>query len=104
MRTIAPLLALAFVGCATHRAASNMSARVLEQTAPNLAAPVQGAHLLLHCPDGHTQDLGATDSNGLLRVSPSTAPALDCRLTVARPGYASQSTNVGDVCTTRAAN
>ncbi|MGZ6143289.1 MAG: hypothetical protein ACXWLM_08120 [Myxococcales bacterium] len=104
MRSIAPLLVLLTVGCAAHEAASSMNARVLERTSLNQAAPVPGAHLVLQCPDGFTQDLGATDSSGILRVSPSTAPALDCKLTVARTGFASQTTSVGDVCTARAAN
>ena len=103
MRTIASLLVLFGAACA-HEAASNMRAHVMEQTSPTTVAPVQGAHVVMRCPDGLTEDLGMTDSSGLLRISPSTAPALDCKLTVARPGYAEQSTNVGDVCAAKAAN
>ena len=58
----------------------------------------------MQCPDGMSLDLGSTTSDGTLQISPSTAPALDCKLTVAQTGYAAQSVTVADVCTERAAN
>lgn len=103
MRKLACML-LVLGGACAHQAASNMSARVVEQTAPGAAMPVRGAHVVMHCPDGMNEDLGTTGSDGLLRISPSIAPALDCKLTVAEPGYSESTASVGDVCTARAAN
>lgn len=92
--------------CAMHTAGSRMSARVLggQPGSPTQATPVPGAHLLLTCPDGMRADLGRTDSDGVINISPSSAPALDCRFTVARAGYHPDTFSVGDACIERAAN
>ena len=103
------LLAAAFVlplAC-MHAAGSSMSARVLAAPAgapPDTAAPLAGAHLLLNCPDGMRADLGRTDSNGNVSISPSSAPAVDCHFTIERAGYQPDTFSVGDVCTQRAGN
>ena len=92
--------------CMTHTAGSRMSARVLggQPGSPGTAVPVAGAHLFLSCPDGLRADLGRTDSDGIVNIAPSSAPALDCRFTVARAGYRSDTFSVGDACIERARN
>ena len=103
------LLAAAFVlplAC-MHAAGSSMSARVLGAppgAPPSAAAPVAGAHLLLNCPDGMRVDLGRTDRDGNISISPSSAPAVDCHFTVVRAGYQTDTFSVGDACTQRAGN
>ena len=71
-----------------------------QQPGTTTATPIAGAHVLMQCPDGMSLDLGPTTSDGTLQISPSTAPALDCKLTVAQTGYAAQSVTVADVCHT----
>jgi len=99
------LFAAAAFACA-HQAASNLSARVLaaQPGSPSAAAPLPGAQVLMSCPDGMRTDLGESDSDGIVNLSPSVAPALDCKLTVARAGFKSDTFAVGDACVERAAN
>ena len=104
MRKLIPLISVLAAACATHVAASKMNARVLGQQTATQAEPIAGAHLLLQCPDGTNLDFGTTAPDGTLRISPSTAPALDCKLTALQPGWASQSVRIEDICVERAAN
>jgi hypothetical protein len=102
MRTLIVFVLAA--ACAHHVAGSQMNARVLGMRAGNVAQPLPGARMILTCPDGTTRDLGTTNSDGTLSISPSMAPAIDCTLTVAERGYKPESYSVGHVCAVRSGN
>src|SRR2546421_3741313 len=104
MRTLAISIALLSAACASRVAASRMNARVLALQPNMTAAPVEGAHLLMSCPDGFRRELGVTGSDGELRLAPPTAPALHSTRTAGRRGYQADSTPVARVGPRRAAD
>lgn len=105
LRLLISAAAVLAFACA-HQAASNLSARVLaaQPGSPTMATPLAGAHVLMTCPDGMRADLGETGSDGIVSLASSVAPAIDCKLTVARAGFKSDTFPVGDACVERAGN
>jgi hypothetical protein len=59
---------------------------------------VPDAVVALSCPDGKTQQIGRTDADGALYATPEVDLPLDCAITVAQDGFATERAKVYDSC------